>query len=115
MRLRSIVSYFVALNHGIIRSLFGVFGKPVNEVIVIGGGNSAAGVDDCRQSAGVVVKVGNGVRGGDGIAVPFGMLGVFVKGQESRPLVPAVLSYRIVPCAMLYVHFCSCICIIVFF
>lgn len=49
MRLRSIVSYFVALNHGIIRSLSGVFGKPVNEIIVISGGNAALGVDNGSQ------------------------------------------------------------------
>ena len=46
MRLRSIVSYFVALNHGKICSLFGVFGKAVDEIIVIGGGNPTAGVNN---------------------------------------------------------------------
>ena len=49
MGLRSIVSYFVALNHGIICSLFGVLGKAVDEIIVIGSGNATAGIDNGSQ------------------------------------------------------------------
>ena len=61
MRLRIIVSYFVSLIHGIIRSFFCVLGKAVNEIIVIGGSDAAAGVNDCCQSAGIVVEIGNSV------------------------------------------------------
>ena len=57
MRLRSIVSYFVALNHGIICSLFGVFGKPGNEIIIVSSGYAAAGVNNGRQRTALPSRV----------------------------------------------------------
>lgn len=90
MRLRSIVSYFVALNHGKICSLFGVFGKPGNEIIIVSSGYATAGVDDRCQRAGIIVEVGNGFcQKKKGTALPspvrvmlfYGSLdGAFVRG-----------------------------------
>ena len=55
---------------GIVCSFFGVFGKAVDEIIVIGSGNATAGIDHCSKRTGIVVQIGNGVRGGDGRTVP---------------------------------------------
>ena len=57
MRLRSIVSCFVAFNRRMIRSLFGVFGKPGNEIIIVSSGYATAGVNNGSQCSALPSRV----------------------------------------------------------
>ena len=61
---RQVILGIISIFHrvGIIRSLFGVLGYAVKEIIVIGGGNTAAGIGFCPK------------KKGDGKAAPFGLL-----------------------------------------